>query len=545
MKHNFKHYLQHNLDQNFERAMTASFGLTMTVLLLTTVTFYTHHAVPAIFGLCGLVSCLLVVIYLYARIEIVHGREMEQAGKESHQQTAHLLESIADAFLAIDAQGHLTYANGPAELLLGQKRADLVGCHLQDALPVSILAALMREYNDVLTSQAATRFECCDPAAQCWYEVLICPTPEGISIGLRDITPRKRVEEEQGRLLAILEATPDLIGINDMNGQICYFNRAGRLLLGLEEPHAGTKYKTACDASTISGIDLALVEEELFPMGVEHGVWQGEKTLHLGDSRTITVSQVVIPHRGPDGKVAYLSTIARDISEYRRMDAQMQQHLELICQQKAEMERHQAELVQANETVAAQYTELFEANKLLETLATTDSLTGLKNHRAFQQRLALDFERSIRYRTPLSLLLLDVDKFKQYNDTFGHPAGDEVLKKVAQILQSIARNTDIVARYGGEEFVIVLPETDDEGAAEAAERIREAIAGADWDKRIITASIGAASLRINTASPYMLIEEADKALYMSKEFGRNCVTHFDLLLNALVQVSEKSPIHRP
>ena len=529
MKHNiqldFKHRLAHSLDNSIvtqtivnhkiERVMAAVFGLTSAVLLLTTATFYrafarvasfqaSQGAEVAFFSVWSLLSCLLVVIYVHARREIVRGRTSEQVSEKARQQTAHILESVTDAFLAADAQGHLTYANGPAERLLQQRRDTLIGRHLQDALPAAISEALQRETGSVLRCQTPSRFECCDSTARAWYEALICPSPEGVSIALRDITLRKRVEEEQGRLLALLEATPDLIGINDMHGQICYFNRAGRQLLGLEEPAAGTEPMTACDAVTRNGVDLSRVEDELFPMGVEHGVWQGEKILHLGNDRAIPVSQVVIPHRGPDGKVAYLSTIARDISERRRIDAQMQEHLELIREQKKELEQRQAELVQANAVVAAQLEELAEANRQLEDQATTDGLTGLKNHRAFQQRLALDFERSVRYHTSLSLLLLDVDKFKQFNDTFGHPAGDEVLKKVGQILQASGRNTDMVARYGGEEFVIVLPETDEQGAAEAAERIREAIAGAAWDKRAITVSIGVASLRLEHQIPLRL-----------------------------------------
>ena len=234
MMHNFKHYLRNSLNYNFERSMTAAFGLTITALLLTALTLYPNHTGAMVWDLFGAISCLLIVIYLYARFEIAHGREIAQTRQEAREQTAHLLESITDAFLAIDGEGRLTYANSPAERLLEQKRDNLIGCPLQEALPTSLRSPLMRQYQEALNGQAA-RFECSDPASQCWYEVVICSTPEGASLALRDITGRKRVEEEQGRLLAILEATPDLIGINDMNGQICYFNRAGRQLLGLEE----------------------------------------------------------------------------------------------------------------------------------------------------------------------------------------------------------------------------------------------------------------------------------------------------------------------
>ena len=117
-----------------------------------------------------------------------------------------------------------------------------------------------------------------------------------------------------------------------------------------------------------------------------------------------------------------------------------------------------------------------------------------------------------------------MDKFKQFNDTFGHPAGDEVLKRVAVLLQETMRTTDFVARYGGEEFIIVLPETGSQGAVMVAERIRKSIADQEWEQRPITVSIGVTSLQITTQSPAVLVEEADKALYMSKQNGRNLVT---------------------
>ena len=169
--------------------------------------------------------------------------------------------------------------------------------------------------------------------------------------------------------------------------------------------------------------------------------------------------------------------------------------------------------------------ELAAANAELERLATTDGLTGLTNNRAFRQRLSEEFQRANRYQTPLSLLLLDVDRFKQYNDSFGHPAGDAVLRQVAQVVAVCARETDVVARYGGEEFVLVLPHTDAQGALVIAERIRIAVAAAPWDLRGVTVSVGVATIRMDIPNPDLLIACADDALYRSKAEGRNRITH--------------------
>lgn len=167
--------------------------------------------------------------------------------------------------------------------------------------------------------------------------------------------------------------------------------------------------------------------------------------------------------------------------------------------------------------------ELIKANAALEALATTDGLTGLKNHRAFQERLREECHRAARYRTPLSVVLLDVDRFKQYNDTFGHPAGDAVLNRVARILEGVIRECDLVARYGGEEFVYILPQTDLDSAYTVAERCRARIEAAAWDLRPITASLGVAALDLDHADAADLVARADAALYAAKTRGRNRV----------------------
>ncbi len=160
-------------------------------------------------------------------------------------------------------------------------------------------------------------------------------------------------------------------------------------------------------------------------------------------------------------------------------------------------------------------------------LAITDELTGLANHRQFYQQLAGEVRRAQRYKRPLTLLMLDLDEFKRYNDRFGHLAGDRALHEVAEVLRRNAREVDILARYGGEEFAIILPETDLEHAAFQAERIREAVAehafrgrdaSAEGD---LTVSIGVAALTPGMRRIEELVYDADQALYRAKSEGRN------------------------
>jgi diguanylate cyclase (GGDEF)-like protein len=119
--------------------------------------------------------------------------------------------------------------------------------------------------------------------------------------------------------------------------------------------------------------------------------------------------------------------------------------------------------------------------------------------------------------------MIDVDRFKEYNDRFGHVAGDEVLREIVQLLLRSARTTDVIARFGGEEFAVVLPETTAEGAAAVAERLREAVAGAPWPLTPVTISVGVAGVEEGHREAEFLVAAADRALYAAKEAGRNRV----------------------
>jgi diguanylate cyclase (GGDEF)-like protein len=184
-------------------------------------------------------------------------------------------------------------------------------------------------------------------------------------------------------------------------------------------------------------------------------------------------------------------------------------------------------LRQGREELAAMNRTLRERNRELHELSITDSLTGLYNRKHLMEVLTKEVARAERYQRPLALLMIDVDHFKVYNDTCGHLAGDEVLRKVAAIFRGSIRESDCVGRYGGEEFLIILPETVADDAGRIAERIRSRLAEEDFPAGSqtvkITVSGGVASFPGNGRSPESLLRSADAALYQAKNRGRNRV----------------------
>ncbi len=209
----------------------------------------------------------------------------------------------------------------------------------------------------------------------------------------------------------------------------------------------------------------------------------------------------------------------------------------------ARFTRHQAEL---RELVAERTRELEESNRKLAALSTTDGLTGISNRRGFDSALDNEWRRAKRAAEPLALAMLDVDHFKDYNDNYGHQAGDECLRVIARLIASHARRTsDTVARYGGEEFALLTPATDAERAAALAQSVVDALAAlhmphATTSAGYVTVSIGVAALIPNeTNNADMLVQLADQALYLAKQSGRNRV-HLALDSHALQHHSPDS-----
>jgi diguanylate cyclase (GGDEF)-like protein/putative nucleotidyltransferase with HDIG domain len=196
---------------------------------------------------------------------------------------------------------------------------------------------------------------------------------------------------------------------------------------------------------------------------------------------------------------------------------------------------HADELEQAHQALTDAYTRLEKvhfdleaAHELIQKQALTDVLTGLPNHRAVVEQLEKELERARRYGRPFSLLFFDADRFKHVNDTYGHGAGDVVLRQIGERAGGILRGGDTLGRFGGEEFVLLLPETDAEEARVVAERVRAAIANEpmvleDANSLNTTVSVGAATYPADGDREQELLQQADQAMYMAKRLGRNQV----------------------
>lgn len=250
-------------------------------------------------------------------------------------------------------------------------------------------------------------------------------------------------------------------------------------------------------------VGQAIAHGRIMPLRAPRRTTQGVFTAN--DTLAAMKSLLVLPLRRADGGPVAALTVASRAPE--QFIAHRRAMLELIAEQ------------------LGTKLDLAQAHERLRSLATIDGLTGLNNHRTFQQGFAQMIARARRNNGPLCLLLIDIDHFKTVNDEHGHPFGDAVLRAVAQVIGRAGRSVDLAARYGGEEFAVILEDSDAEGGRRVAERVRAEIEALrfDIDSVRVTASIGLASLPSDATSQAVLIELADKALYAAKHRGRNQV----------------------
>lgn len=321
---------------------------------------------------------------------------------------------------------------------------------------------------------------------------------------------QKLMEQERNFANAILDTADSLISVQDRNGYILRFNNACTELSGY----------SSLDLHGKPAWDILLPEEDRedvkqifnnLAIKPQTGRHENRWVTKSGDIKHIEWSYSTL--RSSDKEMDYIIAIGQDVTYKKLIEELLAEQMGTINEVNIQLESRSFELEQSNAK--------------LEALATTDGLTGLKNHRAFQDKMQQECERAARYRSPFSIVLLDVDRFKQFNDIYGHPAGDEVLKRVGAILQAGRRSSDVVARYGGEEFAVILPETDMEAAILVTERFRRSIDETSWPQRSVTASFGVATWTPDMQERSELIAAADVALYASKSSGRNTVMHYN------------------
>ncbi len=313
------------------------------------------------------------------------------------------------------------------------------------------------------------------------------------------------------RLLELVASTiPDIIFVFDLvSCRNVYSSNRLSTVLGYEPS------QEAVDAigflkSVVHPEDWSSMIEHLQGIRKDKGATQVSHEYRVirqdGQYRWI-LSRKVVFERDGDGYPTLIAGIASDITDRKRLE-----------------ERFNAEIIQRSADaiqMSQRQEELERANALLAKQASSDGLTGLTNHRVFQELLESEIERCHTMRSPLSVVFLDIDHFKLYNDEFGHPAGDELLRQLGRLMLDVSRDNDVVARYGGEEFAIILPDTTQAGCVGFAERLQTAISAEPWPRRPITVSMGCATW-CQHESRADLLDRADDALYVSKRRGRNC-----------------------
>jgi diguanylate cyclase (GGDEF)-like protein/PAS domain S-box-containing protein len=323
---------------------------------------------------------------------------------------------------------------------------------------------------------------------------------------------RDRLAISEGRFQTFMDSSPFLSYLKDPEGRVIFHNRSLARTLGIDREDI-----------------LGLTDFDLWP----HNIATELRSHELAVLRTGQLQEVNEVSINPDGSDRHwrsykfpcldddgtmlLGGVSIDLTEEMKRDAQLR--------------LYQAELEAANER--------------LRELATTDPLTGLLNRRAFEERLTIEFAHAHRSGHPLSLLIFDLDNFKQCNDRHGHSGGDRTLCCFAEILRQTLRPNHILVRYGGEEFIALLPNTDECAAMHVGDRILEAVRQATWPFDPVTVSAGCSSLTPATPTKDRLVTLADEALYVAKRAGKNRIVSYGSYFNELLNTMHKQRGSRP
>ncbi|HEX4954220.1 MAG TPA: diguanylate cyclase [Thermoanaerobaculia bacterium] len=367
-------------------------------------------------------------------------------------------------------------------------------------------------------SAITLEYPCHSPTERRWFIARVTRFTREGSVYLvaahEDITARKLAEEQQHQIEKVLgetlEALPVGVWILDKDGHIVHGNAAGQKIW------AGARYVGPEQYGEYKGWWLSTgrriaAEEWAAARAITKGETAIDEEVRIecfdGSSKIILNSAV--PLRDAGGVISGAIIVNQDITSRKQAEDQ---------------------LVRVNTVMDATNRELQEVLAREQLKARTDDLTGLTNRRHFVELSTQLFAVAKRYRMPLSVLIFDIDRFKQINDEFGHLVGDAILKQVARIATESTREADVLARYGGEEFIVTMSNTAADEALVAAENIRERVATcrevADGREVSVTISAGVAEILSGEDSLDRLIRRADQALYAAKDAGRNCCRLF-------------------
>jgi diguanylate cyclase (GGDEF)-like protein/PAS domain S-box-containing protein len=438
----------------------------------------------------------------------IHSDEQRRRTEVLNQTFRKVIETLPEALNVKDAAGRFIIANAAtARLMRAEGEASLIGKTDGDFYPPDVAEQFRIDEENVLRDGVTKELEqrvTFGDGTELWLSTLKTPLKDdkGRPVALvthnRDFTSRKKLEVELEKARAQLDGAmsgmADALIAFDKDANIVFCNDQYRKLFPLTADIrvAGKNLREVLRIAYERGEQADMQPDEVEPW-IESAVAslgdESDREIHLADGRWLH-SRVRTLSDGTS-----LSVIS-DVSSIK----------------------------QAEEALA-------EVNKHLKLLAATDALTGLKNRRTFDEMLAKEFSRSARHHHPLSVLMVDIDYFKSFNDTYGHQAGDEAIRGVARCLKEVARRpADIAARYGGEEFALVLPDTDAEGAIAVAETLCEMvralrIPNGRSARGVVTVSVGTSTAsRSNLLpAPEDLVRQADGALYLAKGQGRDGV----------------------
>lgn len=414
-----------------------------------------------------------------------------------------------------DYAGLRRYFSPAVEALTGWRPDEFSQRRLRDSVHPDDLPSVEKTLHDLRNGleSAQIQYRFLKPSGECiWVETNMrvfndpkTGRPAGILDFIRDITERKR--EEQARDLhhslmgAIHNVSIDGILVVDEQSNAVSYNKRFSDVWQIAAPDIPAslleKGASVPDEQLLSQCLERLKDPGAFLKRVQEIYADpniiDESELELKDGRTLERYSTGL--RGAEGQVLGRVWFFRDITERKLAEQKLQ-----------------------------------DAYRSVEMLAAMDALTGLANRRRFDECLDVEWRRAMRDGSALSMLLIDVDLFKLYNDTYGHLAGDRCLKEIADTAQdAVKRKADLVARFGGEEFTVILPGTANEGAMQLAEELCEALRRRKMPHsasphRIVTISIGCATVMPQIGQSQVdFLELADKALYLAKGSGRNCI----------------------